>query len=277
MKKVAIIGLGWLGMALTARGWQVTGSKTTPDGVEAARRCGIEAVQLQLTPEIACDVEDLATLLDTDALVVTLSASRTAEGGDSYMQAVQSVVDSALANQVPHIIFTSSTSVYGGGSGVMTERSALQPETVAGKTLAELESWLHDLLGTQVDILRLAGLVGPSRHPGRFLAGKSGLTNAAHTASTWCIWMTWSALSCCCCSRRQAGASSTSASHSIRGTGGLLPRRVAPAGPDVAHLCPVRSGGNGQADRRFAHLRRAGLHLPLRRPGENATGVISAF
>lgn len=33
MKKVAIVGLGWLGMplamSLSARGWQVTGSKTT--------------------------------------------------------------------------------------------------------------------------------------------------------------------------------------------------------------------------------------------------------
>lgn len=40
MKKVAIVGLGWLGMplamSLAARGWQVTGSKTTLDGVEAA-------------------------------------------------------------------------------------------------------------------------------------------------------------------------------------------------------------------------------------------------
>ena len=37
MKKVAIVGLGWLGMplamSLAARGWQVTGSKTTLDGV----------------------------------------------------------------------------------------------------------------------------------------------------------------------------------------------------------------------------------------------------
>ena len=44
MKKVAIVGLGWLGMplamALSARGWQVTGSKTSPDGVEGARRGG---------------------------------------------------------------------------------------------------------------------------------------------------------------------------------------------------------------------------------------------
>jgi len=41
MKKVAIVGLGWLGMplamSLAAKGWQVTGSKTTRDGVEAAR------------------------------------------------------------------------------------------------------------------------------------------------------------------------------------------------------------------------------------------------
>lgn len=48
MKKVAIVGLGWLGMplamSLAAKGWQVTGSKTTRDGVEAARMCGIEAL-----------------------------------------------------------------------------------------------------------------------------------------------------------------------------------------------------------------------------------------
>lgn len=46
MKKVAIVGLGWLGMplalSLMSRGWQVTGSKTTQDGVEAARMCGID-------------------------------------------------------------------------------------------------------------------------------------------------------------------------------------------------------------------------------------------
>ncbi|ARJ43149.1 NAD(P)-dependent oxidoreductase [Pantoea alhagi] len=177
MKKVAIVGLGWLGMplatALTARGWQVSGSKTTPDGVEAARMCGIACCELRLTPELACDADELEALLSVDALVVTLPASRTAEGGENYQRAVQNLVDSALAFNVPRIIFTSSTSVYGNGTGVMKEHSPLQPVTVAGKTLAELENWLHDLPGTSVDILRLAGLVGPQRHPGRFLAGKT--------------------------------------------------------------------------------------------------------
>ena len=56
MKKVAIVGLGWLGMplalSLTARGWQVTGSKTTQDGVEAARMCGIDSYPLRLEPQL---------------------------------------------------------------------------------------------------------------------------------------------------------------------------------------------------------------------------------
>ncbi|MGC0942934.1 SDR family oxidoreductase [Pantoea agglomerans] len=183
MKKVAIVGLGWLGMplatALTARGWQVTGSKTTPDGVDAARRCGIEAFQLELTPELLCDAADIEPLFNVDALIVTLPASRTAEGGETYLQAVQNVVDTALVYKVPRIIFTSSTSVYGSRAGAKRENSLLDAETVAGKTLVKLENWLHDLPGTSVDIVRLAGLVGPKRHPGRFLAGKQDVANGS--------------------------------------------------------------------------------------------------
>ncbi len=62
MKKVSIIGLGWLGMplakSLSYSGMQVVGSKTTPDGVEAARMCGIECYLLQLEPQINCASDD---------------------------------------------------------------------------------------------------------------------------------------------------------------------------------------------------------------------------
>ncbi len=184
MKKVAIVGLGWLGMplglSLTAKGSHVTGSKTTQDGVDAVRMCGLEGYCLRLTPELICDTDDLNALLDVDALVITLPASRTAEGGKTYLQAVQQIVDSALASNISRIIFTSSTSVYGSGAGEMTESSRPEPVTVAGKTLVELENWLHHLPNTSVDILRLSGLVGPARHPGRFLAGKTDLTAGGH-------------------------------------------------------------------------------------------------
>ena len=70
MKKVAIVGLGWLGMplalSLMARGWQVTGSKTTDDGVGAARMCGIDSYPLRLDPQLVCEADDLDALMNVD-------------------------------------------------------------------------------------------------------------------------------------------------------------------------------------------------------------------
>lgn len=177
MKKVAIVGLGWLGMplalAMTARGWQVAGSKTTADGAEAARMCGIDSYRLRLTPMLEGDSDDIEALMSVDALVIALPARRSGPGEDFYLQAVQEIVDSALVHRVPRILFTSSTSVYGKGQGTLKEHSPRSPITSSGRVLKELEDWLHNLPGTSVDILRLAGLVGPERHPGRFFAGKS--------------------------------------------------------------------------------------------------------
>lgn len=176
MKKVAIVGLGWLGMplalSLMGRGCKVVGSKTTPDGVEAARMSGIECYRLELTPELICDPDDLEQLLRVDALVITLPARRTVEGSAGCFEAVRMLVDSAMAFGVPRIIFTSSTSVYGETTGTLREDAPLRPNTPSGRVLVELERWLHELPNTSVDILRLAGLVGADRHPGRFLAGK---------------------------------------------------------------------------------------------------------
>lgn len=181
MKKIAIIGLGWLGLPLALElmrlGMEVVGSKTTPDGVNAARMSGIDCYQLLLTPDIKCEAEDLVQLMNaTDVLVIMLPANKTAEGGIGYLKAVQLLVDTALSYAIPRIIFTSSTSVYGAQSGTLNEDAELYPNTEVGKTLVEVENWLHQLPNISVDILRLAGLVGEARHAGRFLACQTALT-----------------------------------------------------------------------------------------------------
>ena len=51
--------------------------------------------------------------------------------------------------------------VYGNVNGTVKENSPRLPQTASGQVLKELEDWLHNLPGTSVDILRLAGLVGP--------------------------------------------------------------------------------------------------------------------
>lgn len=179
MKKISIIGLGWLGLplawSLLGKGYQVVGSKSTPDGVAAARMSGLECYLLQFTPTLVCDPDDLPPLMEVDALIITLPARRSVDGSQHYLSAVQQLVDSALAFGVPRLLFTSSTSVYGDTAGKVNEHTPVNPLTPAAKVLVELEQWLHRLPNTSVDILRLAGLVGAERHPGRFLAGKTGV------------------------------------------------------------------------------------------------------
>ena len=42
--------------------------------------------------------------MDADALVITLPARRSGPGDEFYLQAVQELVDSALAHRIPRII-----------------------------------------------------------------------------------------------------------------------------------------------------------------------------
>lgn len=184
VKKVAIVGLGWLGMplarALIEQGYTVTGSKTRLLATEAACLHGVACYQINFAPKFVGDVADLNALLAVDTLIITLPAGRTIERADWYRQAVHNLVDCARARGVSRVVFCSSISVYGAGGGILDETSPCVPTTVAGRTLVELEKRLCELPGVTVDILRLAGLVGPKRHPGRFLAGKQALAQGNH-------------------------------------------------------------------------------------------------
>lgn len=66
---------------------------------------GIESYSLRLEPELVCEADDLDALMDADALVITLPARRSGPGETFYLQAMQELVDSALAYRIPRIIF----------------------------------------------------------------------------------------------------------------------------------------------------------------------------
>ena len=185
-----------LALSLTARGWQVTGSKTTQDGVEAARMCGIDSYPLRLEPQLVCDTEDLDALMNVDALVITLPARRTGAG---KVLSTGGAGDRRYRAGVPY----SADRLHQLHLGVWQRQRYGEgefprlPQTASGQVLKELEDWLHNLPGTSVDILRPAGLVGPSRHPGRF--SPASRRRMASTWSIWCICRMWWPLSNCCC------------------------------------------------------------------------------
>lgn len=166
MKKITIIGLGWLGLPLAEylqqQGWQVTGTKRNP----------YSGTIKSLAFELA-DFRDetLAKLLDCEALFINIPPSNCPPA--VYSEGIKRLVSAAILQNVSHILFISSTSVLPMQSGDFDETTEISPENWLGN----LEKWLLSQ-PTQIDVLRLAGLVGKQRHPVFHLAGKSNLSGA---------------------------------------------------------------------------------------------------
>lgn len=169
-EKVVIIGCGWLGQqiapVLAAAGYQIFGSRRSQVAAEALS-APIHGVMLDFQPPWSAT--QLAIL--QDAWVICMIPPGGRQGGVSdYPQLLAQV---ALLGQRAGIkggIHISSTGIYQGLSGQVNEQAELQltePRVVllaAGEqALQQQGKWLT---------LRLSGLMGPGRHPGRFAQGR---------------------------------------------------------------------------------------------------------
>ena len=177
MKSVAIIGLGWLGLPLArylkTNGWCVKGSKQSNEDAQKLCRIGIETYPFSLSEKMNALPDNIQSLFDVDALIITLPPSRFSS--QQYCEHLAFLANQAKKQGVQHLIFTSSTSVFPDISGQFDESSQLSAEIEIGKTLIQAELCLFQSEIAHCDILRLAGLVGKQRHPVKFLAGKRHL------------------------------------------------------------------------------------------------------
>ncbi|MDQ6570203.1 MAG: SDR family NAD(P)-dependent oxidoreductase, partial [Haemophilus parainfluenzae] len=177
MKSVAIVGLGWLGLPLALHlkelGWYVKGSKQSAEDAQRLHRLGIEAYPFSFSEKMNSLPDNIQSLFDVDALIITLPPNRFSS--QQYCEHLAFLANQAKKQGVQHLIFTSSTSVFPDISGQFDESSQLSAETEMGKTLIQAEQCLFQSEISHCDILRLAGLIGKQRHPVKFLAGKRNL------------------------------------------------------------------------------------------------------
>ncbi|WP_249385527.1 NAD(P)H-binding protein [Deinococcus radiodurans] len=172
---VAVIGCGWVGWplarALLVAGAEVRGSATTPEKVAALRAEGVAATRLRLTPDTSPESDELTELLrGAHRLVLTVPPGRGPER-ERYAEYLSPVAQAAALHGVRQLIFTSSTGVYPNDPHVMTESDALAtPDSPS--PLLRAEAALA-AAGVPLTVLRFAGLYGPGRPPGRFLAGRT--------------------------------------------------------------------------------------------------------
>lgn len=164
---VAIVGLGWLGeplaLTLLAQGYQVSGTTTCKDKCARLAKAGICSTVWDINAPLP---KVWPTVLRANTLVLCVPPGKV----DDYANTLGQVAHLAANSGVQRILFTSATSVYA-GLGHKTEADAA-PDSARGERMLAAEQAVQDS-GAQVLCLRLSGLVGGNREPGRFLAGRS--------------------------------------------------------------------------------------------------------
>jgi nucleoside-diphosphate-sugar epimerase len=176
MKKVSIIGLGWLGEAtgllLQTQGYQVLGSSTRPEKVEILRKRGLDAVQFSLTP--APEGMGYQRLFDSEILAVTLPPRSRQGDGELYLQQLASLRELIAGSSVKQLIFISSTGIYPNESksSPYTEEEPITASNAGNSVLYQAEALMETPAAYQLTVLRMGGLMGADRIPGTYFSGK---------------------------------------------------------------------------------------------------------
>lgn len=178
-KRISVIGLGWLGLPLALelkkKGHLVNGTYSNPQKKERCLELPIPTERICFTKNgIEGNWEKI--LEQSDILMINIPPKRNSNGVIDYVEYIQHIVKQTPAYK--SIIFVSSTSVYGQIDSKITEEIQPQPSTLSGQALLSSEQALKHHFHKNITILRCSGLIGPKRHPGRFLAGKKDIANA---------------------------------------------------------------------------------------------------
>lgn len=182
---ISIIGCGWLGLPLAEylqkKGFALKGSTTSPSKIETLASKGIAAYLLQLQGDGGISPEqtkNLTELLKADILIFNIPPGRRNPNVEAEFSAkIRTLIQHIEASPLQKVIFVSATSVYPLQNKIVTEVDAQNPSKISGKALLQAEKLLKNCPNIQTTILRLAGLYGPNRPAGRFLAGKQNLAN----------------------------------------------------------------------------------------------------
>lgn len=177
--KISLLGCGWLGYPLAkyliSKEFNVKASTTSPEKLELFKSEGIDPYLVQF--DVNGQDPELFDFLDSEVLIISVPPGRrNASGPDNYRKMAGILKPFLREGKISKIIFISSTSVYPDNNSVITESSAIVPETDSAKVIAEFEEMLNEA-NSKVIILRLAGLIGPGRMPGRFFASKTNIPN----------------------------------------------------------------------------------------------------
>lgn len=165
MKKIKILGAGWLGTSLAhslSKRYECTVSVRSE---EKKQRLQNEGLQVEIV-EIKEDsiIDESSFFSNTELLIVSLTPVA--------LRYFEQVIQKIEQNHIKKVLLFSSTGIYTDCEGWVTENPELHLEIPKVKHLKTIEDLF--LLNPNFDcsVLRFGGLMGKDRHPVKFLAKK---------------------------------------------------------------------------------------------------------
>lgn len=181
MKKISILGAGWLGSPLAVQlkenGHSLKVSTTTNEKILFFNEKDIESFIINIGSD--SDNENLNKLFsETDTLIITIPPGRTQNLESDYVKKIKSIIPFIEKHNIKEVIFTSSTTVYLSLKGEVNEDSVINPISEMDKQILEIENLLLNNPNFKATILRLGGLIGEDRHPVRFIVKREIIEDA---------------------------------------------------------------------------------------------------
>lgn len=175
---ISILGCGWLGLPLAQTlaklGYQVKGSTTSIEKLDKLIETGIKPFLLDVCAD---KIVGDSSFFNCDVLLINIPPKRSSAEVLIYPNKIEQICSVASKLGVKHIIYISSTGVYGNVNKTVTELDIPKPDRESGKVLLQGENIVKNITNATSTILRFGGLIGPGRDPGRFFAGKQNISN----------------------------------------------------------------------------------------------------
>lgn len=177
-QSIGILGCGWFGFplaqSLVKLGHNVKGSTTSIEKLDKLVEAGILPFLLDIQAD---KIIGDSIFFNSDILVVNIPPKRSSTEVLIYPHKIEQICSAAYKAGVKHIIYVSSTGVYGNVNKTVSELDVPKPESQSGKVLLQGEDIVKNTTNATSTVLRFGGLIGQGRDPGRFFAGKQHIAN----------------------------------------------------------------------------------------------------
>ncbi len=155
------------------QGWKVKGSTTKSEKLELLEKEGIESYLLKIDSQ-GIDITD-PSIFESECFYINIPPRRRlGELLERYPREIEQLINRISPDA--KVVFISSTGVYPDHNQKQQEELKPSPTKESGKALLAAEQLVMSHFQNWI-ILRMAGLAGPNREPGRWFSGKQNIAN----------------------------------------------------------------------------------------------------